>query len=304
MVTCTATNSLGNVGTAYFSVRVTDVVLDTTPPTLVLPGVITVEATSAAGAVVTYSVSALDETDGPRPVSCAPGSGSVFPLGTTNVACSASDLSGNVANGSFAVRVRDTTAPTLSLPAEVRGEATSAAGAVLTFTATATDIVDGNVPVTCNPASGSTFPLGTTVVQCTATDTRDNIAQGSFNAIVEDTTPPEIIDISATPDVLSPPNHKMVDVVVSVVAVDTADPAPVSQIISVSSNQPINGTGDGDMAPDWTITGPLTLQLRAERAGSNERVYRIIIETTDASGNRTMGVVNVRVPGSKSRAVR
>ena len=47
------------------------------------------------------------------------------------------------------------------MPDDITEEATGPDGAVATFTATATDIVDGNVtPVTCNPPSGSTFALG------------------------------------------------------------------------------------------------------------------------------------------------
>ena len=121
---------------------------------------------------------------------------------------------------------------------------------------------------------------------------------------MQDTTPPEIVNVSATPNVLWPPNHRMVGVTVTATAVDTVDPSPSSPtIVSVTSNQPINGLGDGDVAPDWAITGPLTVDLRAERAQGHERIYTITIESTDASGNVGSATVLVSVKPTKTRAV-
>ncbi len=298
-VQCSATDAHSNTANGSFTVTVRD----TTPPALALPANITTEATSASGATATYTASATDLVDGVVPVLCDHASGSTFPVGTTTVQCHATDAHNNTASGSFLVTVRDTTPPTLSLPANITAEATSASGAAVTYTATATDIVDGSVAVHCDPASGSTFPLGTTTVQCTATDAHNNTAHGSFTVLVGDTTPPVIVSITASPNNLWPPNHTMVNVSVTVIATDAVDPAPTSHIVSVSSNQPINGTGDGDTSPDWVITGPLTLQLRAERAGNAPRVYTITIATTDASGNTSYGTVIVTVGDGRGRAV-
>ncbi|MBI5562933.1 MAG: HYR domain-containing protein, partial [Deltaproteobacteria bacterium] len=71
--------------------------------------------------------------------------------------------------------------------------ATGASGAVVTYTVTANDAVSGAVAVTCSPASGSTFAIGTTTVNCSATDGANNTATASFNVTVTpppDTTPP------------------------------------------------------------------------------------------------------------------
>src|SRR5205085_694342 len=130
-------------------------------------------------------------------------------------------------------------------------EATGPTGASVNFVATASDLVDISDSVTCVAPSGSTFPLGTTLVQCTATDAHANTSHGSFNITVGDTTPPMVTKIEATPAVLWPPDHEMVKVNLTVTAVDLVDPNPGSRIVSVSSNQPVNGTGDGDTAPDW-----------------------------------------------------
>jgi hypothetical protein len=123
-------------------------------------------------------------------------------LGTTKVDCTATDKAGNTATDSFNVIVQDTTPPVLdNIPADITKEATGASGAAVTYTApTATDIVDGSVSVDCKPASGSTFPLGTTKVDCTATDKAGNTATDSFNVIVQDTTPPVIKVSSAISD--------------------------------------------------------------------------------------------------------
>ena len=187
-VNCSASDSHGNTATGSFTVTVTE----TTGPVLSLPADIVAEATSSAGAVVTFSATATDAVDGPLAVTCVPASGSTFAIGVTIVTCSATDSHGNTTSGTFTVTVQDTTAPVLSLPADITAEATSAAGAEVTFTATATDAVDGSVAVISAPPSGSTFPLGTTTVDCSATDAHGNTATGSFTVTVQDTTPPTL----------------------------------------------------------------------------------------------------------------
>jgi hypothetical protein len=299
-VQCFAMDAHENIGFGSFDVNVT---FDVTPPVLSLPANITKEASGAGGAVVTYAAFATDETDGPVPVSCDHASGSTFPIATTTVVCTASDSHGNIAHGSFTVTVRDTTPPTLSLPANITAEATGPSGKAVSYTATAIDIVDGSRPVTCDHASGSTFAIGTTTVQCTATDTHNNTAHGSFTVTVRDTTAPTIVSITANPNSLWPPNHKMVAVTVTVIASDLVDPHPTSHIISISSNEPINGNGDGNTSVDWQITGPLTANIRAERAGGTDRVYTLTIATTDASGNTAYGTVTVTVGQSRGHAV-
>ena len=168
---------------------------DLVAPTLTLPGAptpgVTAEATGPAGAVVTYAVTATDNTDGTVAVACSRASGSTFPIGTTPVTCTATDSSGNLATGTFNVVVADTTAPTVSVPANIVAEATSAAGAAVTFSASATDLIAGTLTPTCSPASGATFPLGVTTVNCSASD-GTNTGRASFTVTVRDTVPPVI----------------------------------------------------------------------------------------------------------------
>jgi hypothetical protein len=87
----------------------------------------------------------------------------------------------------------DTTAPALTLPANITTQSPAPGSAVVTFSATASDAVDGSVPVTCAPASGATFPAGTTAVACSATDAHANTANGSFLVTVTPFEPGRMI---------------------------------------------------------------------------------------------------------------
>ena len=94
---------------------------DTTPPVLTTPGNINVDATSPAGAPVTYLATATDDTDPSPTVTCDPPSGHIFPIGTTTVACTATDSSGNSASASFSVHVKGATEQLAELLTAVAG---------------------------------------------------------------------------------------------------------------------------------------------------------------------------------------
>jgi hypothetical protein len=184
----TATDASGNVGSAS---RVVNVV-DTTAPALGPVSDVTAEATGPAGAVVTYATpTATDIVDSSVDVACVAPSGSVFPLGASTVTCTATDDAGRSSSANFTVTVRDTTAPVLGAMSNVTAEATSGAGAVVTYPSpTATDVVDTSVSVSCVAPSGSVFPLGDSTVTCTATDDSGRSSSGGFTVTVLDTTPP------------------------------------------------------------------------------------------------------------------
>nr|WSX76366.1 HYR domain-containing protein [Streptomyces sp. NBC_00899] len=82
------------------------------------------------------------------------------------------------------IAVRDVTAPVVTVDSR-SVEAQGSQGARVRYTATATDAVDGPLPVSCTPASGSLFPLGTTTVTCTATDSAGNTgaAKATFTVL-------------------------------------------------------------------------------------------------------------------------
>jgi hypothetical protein len=87
--------------------------------------------------------------------------------------------------GRIEVAAADTTAPTITVPDGITVGATSPSGAVVTYSVSATDADDAVASLSCTPASGSTFPIGTTTVTCTATDTHGNSSTASFTVHVE-----------------------------------------------------------------------------------------------------------------------
>ncbi len=106
----------------------------------------------------------------------------------------------NLYDGSLASRIglddvktsgtADTTDPVLTLPGNITEEATGPNGAAVSFTTSATDEDPASPNVTCDKNSGDTFPIGTTTVNCSATDAAGNEATASFTVTVRDTTAP------------------------------------------------------------------------------------------------------------------
>lgn len=183
----------------------------------------------------------------------------------------------------------DRVAPVLTVPDDIEAEATSAAGAVVNFAATAVDDVDGPVPVLYSQDPGTIFPLGTTVVNVSATDGSNNIASGRFTVTVSDTTAPVFSGVTATPSMLWPVNQKLVAVTVGASVTDAVDAAATWRIVGVTCNEPAAG--------DWQITAPNTVLLRATRSGSGQgRVYTLTLEATDAAGNSATATHLVLVP--------
>jgi hypothetical protein len=123
---------------------------------------------------------------------------------------------------------------------------------------------------------------------------------GALSILLNTTPRPplEIVDVEASPSVLWPPNHKLVDVTVDYSTTNNCGPATCS--LSVVSNEPSNGTGN--RAPDWEIIDEHHLRLRAERAGNGSgRVYTITITCSDSGGIPTTKTVKVTVPKNQSR---
>src|SRR5262249_27175160 len=84
--------------------------------------------------------------------------------------------------------VLDTTPPLITVPGPSTANATSPQGAIVTYTVSATAPDDAVASLTCEPASGSTFPIGTTTVTCTAADTNGNSATASFSVLAHAST--------------------------------------------------------------------------------------------------------------------
>jgi len=217
-----------------------------------------------------------------------------YPLGSTPVTLTVTEPE-NLSNSCTAnVIVKDMENPTISCPTPT-AECTSPSGAVVNFNATFADNCPG-VTDSCTPPSGSTFPLGMTPFSCTATDTSGNHNTCNSKVTVQDTTPPTISSVTPSPSTLWPPNHAMVPVNISIVATDTCDPNPVCKVISIASSEPPLGGGSGQTSPDFAITGPTSVSLRAERDGTGSgRTYTITVQCTDASNNSSQGMTAVTV---------
>jgi hypothetical protein len=116
------------------------------------------------------------------------------------------------------------------------------------------------------------------------------------NTTPPDTMPPVIKSVTPSPGLLWPPNHKMVPVTVTADVSDNSGNA-TCKIISITSNEPENGLGDGDTAPDWIISGDLSVNLRAERSGNGTgRVYTINVSCSDSASNTSNQSAIVKVP--------
>jgi phosphodiesterase/alkaline phosphatase D-like protein len=89
----------------------------------------------------------------------------------------------------------NSTPPTITVPAEIVAEAESEAGAAVSYSASAAGFENAIRTFGCVPESGSTFPIGTTVVKCTAVDGHENTATKSFNVKV---TPKGVAPVAPT----------------------------------------------------------------------------------------------------------
>lgn len=165
VVRTTATDGDGNQSFCEFVVTVTAPV-DSTPPVLHVPaGLVAVASPSNCLAVVEFSVTAEDDRDPAPQISVDVPSGSEFPLGTTVVHCQATDADGNIATAEFTVRVDLPPPLVIECPADVRvAKEADIPGAVVNFPdPVLTDPCRG-VSYEYEPASGSVFPVGETVV--------------------------------------------------------------------------------------------------------------------------------------------
>lgn len=192
-VNCSVSDSAKNQATCSFTVTVND----TQKPTITCPASV-VKSTDAnqCSALVTFTPTASDNCSSLGAPSCTPSSGSVFPKGITTVTCTVTDAAGNQSSPcSFTVTVNDTQPPTLASPANLNISASGGqCSAVVTYTVpTASDNCTGVGAVTCTPPSGSTFPVGASMVHCSVKDAANNQSTCSFTVRVVDAQAPTIL---------------------------------------------------------------------------------------------------------------
>jgi HYR domain len=182
-VSCSVIDSAGASATGGFTITVTN-----TAPTLTVPSSFSVEGNTTGGWLGPWTVlGATDVEDDPDPIAtCDPVAGTVLPVGITTVTCSVTDSGRLTTSASFDVTVTDTTAPVLTnLTGDQTVPTSDPAGTTLVYAPpSAADIVDSHPVAACLPTSGTHIGVGTTTVNCTATDASGNTAHGSFDVTV------------------------------------------------------------------------------------------------------------------------
>lgn len=294
-VRCTGSNSAGEKAEASFDVFVHDDVA----PVLYLPREpIVVNAQSKEGAVVDFDSKAYDDIWGDVATECTPRSGSVFPIGVTNVQCTATDLDANIGNGTFTVEVVGEVKfykLDLIAPSGIVVDARSIEGEYVDYKVDVKGTDDPRPEVTCDPKPGSLFPVGLTVVTCDAIDMWGMRGHAEFQIEVRDANAPFIEKAYANPDLI-PNDGRLYPIEIVAYATDDLDARPVCSIFAVTANQNIDlDDDDNEKLYDWNITGDLTLELRGE-AVRTDRTYNVWVGCTDFYGNRTNTTARVVVP--------
>jgi len=285
-------------------------VVDVTAPAIAPHASETAEATSTAGAAVNYtSPSFTDDVDPSGTANCSPASGSTFPIGSTQVTCHAQDAAGNASDTQFAVNVTDTTAPTIGTNPNISTPSTSPAGATVTFgVPSASDLADAAPIVTCAPASGSTFPQGTTQVTCTATDAHGNHASSIFTVSVTNSAPAVSVPANITAEATSAAGAA---VPFAATADDNEQGAITPTCVPAAGQFPLGTTTVTCTATDVAnATGSASFTVTVQdttapavtysgNAGSYTigQTINITCSATDAVGVATSTCVNISGPG-------
>ncbi len=233
-----------------------------------------------------------------------------LPLGTKTITLKVEDGKGGADEDTVVISIQDTTPPASSLQSitgipGINGWYTSDVAVNLSANDTCSGvkdihfIIDGDEKIVAGSASSFTVSAeGIHNVSYYAVDNAGNAETSHTLMLKIDKTPP-IVSISVNPGLLWPPNHKMVTVVPAVSVIDNND-GSVVQLVSVTSNEPDNGLGDGDTAGDIVINADGTISLRAERSGKGSgRIYTVIYKATDVAGNETTASTAIIVPHNK-----
>ncbi len=256
LVTWTATDASGNFATATQKVSI----IDSTPPTITAPEDVIVEATSALDNIVELGNGTASDFIGIESITNdAP---TVFPVGQTTVTWTATDFGGLSSSDTQLVTVVDTTAPTISIPSIITVEATSEDQNVVDFGGIYTDDLVGVASVS-NDAP-EFFSFGLTTITWTVSDEAGNIATGTQQISVVDTTSPTI----ASPD------DVILEATGELTNVNLGQPQ-VSDLVSVStvSNDAPESFPLGETVLTWLVT-----DASGNSANSTQTVT--IIDTT------------------------
>ncbi|WP_147469282.1 hypothetical protein [Corallococcus sp. AB045] len=281
-LTCTDSKGLGSSCTASVTVR------DTQPPTLTCPAPITVQGTGPEGALVTPGVATAEDSCAPPQVS-GPAAG-MYPVGTTPVTYTATDVGGNQVQCVSTIQVTepppdDTLNVTMcNLPRYTRETTLMACGwttprpggAPVTQ---ASFQVDGGAPIPVTPDLSGGFVLtflnlgeGPHVVELTATDSSGAVTRKQLPVTV-DLTPPVLA-------ILAPRGDETLSSPLVTVTASVQDATPTRVTTQwLETTMLDSGTGTVSHTVDLVNRGSVPLLVRA----------------TDAAGNETQVVTQVHI---------
>jgi hypothetical protein len=168
------------------------------------------------------------------------------------------------------------------------------------------DWYEGDILLGSGEILNYTFPLGSHTITLVVTDSFGETDHDDATIVVQDTTPPDFM-LSVTPNVLWPPNHKMVQIIPTWTVNDNCDESPHVSLVKIIMNEgdatnsydPTydDSLGDGRTTNDIQVGSDGSIYLRAERAGSGPgRLYTITYKAVDDSGNVTTRSAMVTVP--------
>ena len=184
----------------------------------------------------------------------------------------------------------DTTAPTLQLPSTITVNATSPQGAYVSYTVTATDPDNpsNQLSISCSPASGTQFAIGSTTVNCSASDPAGNSTTGSFSVVVQPVLSVSAINISAK------------------------EGKSFSEVVATGTNYGTTGTlsatitwGDGQTsAGTVTVTGNGIYSVIGKHTYAEEGTFTVGVAVKDsgslsASGTSSATVADAALTASK-----
>ncbi|MBI5206045.1 MAG: VCBS repeat-containing protein [Nitrospirae bacterium] len=230
-----------------------------------------------------------------------------IPLGTYTVTLKVDDGKGGAAEDTVVITVQDTVPPSTS--AAITGTSgnngwyTSDVNVSLISADNCSGvkeihyILDGAETIISGSTGSFTISAdGTHSLSFRAVDNANNSETAHPATINIDRTPP-VLNVTVTPGLLWPPNHKMVNIMPLIAVSDNLTSNVQVELIEVTSSEPDNGLGDGDTANDIVVNADGTISLRAKRSGTgNGRVYTITYKATDLAGNVTVASATVVVP--------
>jgi hypothetical protein len=289
--TCTVVMNQAHTITAIF-----DLVVDQTPPVVSPPINIIVAAIDSTGTSASditiqaflNGATAQDDTDGDVTINITHNAPSQFPLGLTTVTYSVTDSSGNTGTAQATVTITDQTPPVMTPPTSLM--LTSPDGqpilstdpSILTFlgSASASDNVDGRLPVTNNAAPQ--FPLGVTLVTFVATDTANNVGQTS--ATVTILSPPPSDDFRTQVVELTIPAGESSITVTAPTFFESVDPQHTISLISGITQHAMGWTAQANQDPREISArvslddGSTLTATRSQAINQSDTVWVILIE--------------------------